>query len=73
MTRDEPFILHPHRPRSKMPAMRPIVRTSSAVLLFVVALVAIPARAQRTALGEMPQPSREGNALRFQNAQGVAV
>jgi alpha-glucosidase len=49
--------------------MRSIVRAISVLLL----LLAIPARAQWTALGDMPQPSRQGNALRFENAQAVAV
>src|SRR5712691_10687790 len=52
--------------------MRPIGRTT-VLLWFAVALVAIPARAQWAALGDMPQPSRQGNALRFENAQAVAV
>jgi alpha-glucosidase len=49
--------------------MRPMVRAAALLLL----LVAIPARGQWTALGEMPRPSRQGNALRFENAQAVAV
>jgi hypothetical protein len=42
------------------------------VCLFLL-LVAISARAQWTALGDMPRPSRQGNALRFENAQAVVV
>ncbi len=49
--------------------MRTIVRAAALLLL----LVAIPARGHWTALGDMPQPSRQGNALRFENAQAVAV
>ncbi len=41
-------------------------------LLFVFALAAA-AQAQWTAIGDMPQPSRQGNALRFENAQAIAV
>src|SRR3982074_1341614 len=52
-----------------MRAMRSIVRVAAVLLLFA----AIPARGQCTALGDMPRPSRQGNALRFENAQGVAV
>ena len=52
--------------------MRSILRTA-ALLLFVSALVAIPAAAQWTALGDMPGPSRHGNALRFENAQAVVM
>src|SRR2546425_8346882 len=42
-------------------------------LLFVATLLALPLRAQWTALGDMPQPSRQGDALRFQNTQAIAV
>jgi alpha-glucosidase len=49
-------------------AMRSILR--SAALLF---LVALPSRAQWTAIGDMPRPSRQSNALRFANANAVAV
>ena len=49
--------------------MRTIVRAAALLLL----LVAIPARGQWTALGDMARPSRQGNALRFENAQAVAV
>ncbi len=42
-------------------------------LLLAVALLAAPLRAQWTALGAMDQPSRDGNSLRFQNAQATAV
>src|ERR1700694_4449181 len=52
-----------------MRSMRSIVRVAAALLLFA----AIPARGQWTALGDMPRPSRQGNALRFENAQAVAV
>ncbi|HEX9160733.1 MAG TPA: glycoside hydrolase family 31 protein [Thermoanaerobaculia bacterium] len=48
--------------------MRRFVR--SFLLLFVVA---IPLHAQWTAIGDMPAPSRQGNALRFENAQATAV
>ncbi len=53
--------------------MRLILRNAAGLLSFVVALIAIPLPAQWTALGDMPQPSRQGNALRFENAQAVAV
>ena len=53
--------------------MRTIVRTAAGLLLFVLASTAAPARGQWTALGDMPQPSRQGNALRFENARAVAV
>ena len=56
-------------PPPRMRAMRSIVRVAAVLLLFA----AIPARGQWTALGEMPRPSRQGNALRFENAQAVAV
>src|SRR5438270_7595859 len=46
------------------------MRRVSLVLLF---LVAVPLYAQWTAIGDMNQPSRKGNALRFENAQAVAV
>ncbi len=42
-------------------------------LLLLVALVAAPLHAQWTALGAMDQPSRDGDSLRFQNAQATAV
>src|SRR5690349_9914092 len=42
-------------------------------LLFVVTLFTLPLRAQWTALGDMPQPSQQGNVLRFENAQAIAV
>src|SRR4051812_34441916 len=45
----------------------------SAVRVLLLILLAIPARAQWTALGDMPPPTRQGNALRFQNARAVAV
>jgi len=53
--------------------MRTIVRTAAGLLLLVLATTATPARGQWTALGDMPRPSRQGNALRFENAQAVAV
>src|SRR5688572_29892153 len=43
----------------------------AAFLLPVV--IAIPIRAQWTALGDMPRPVRQGSSLRFENAQAVAV
>src|SRR5216683_1808335 len=46
---------------------------AASLLLLVVATVSIPAHAQWTALGDMPQPARQGNALRFENARAVAV
>jgi len=49
--------------------MRSLAKTA-AILLFVVAL---PLRAQWTAVGDMPRPSRQGNSLRFENAAAVAV
>jgi alpha-glucosidase len=53
-----------------MRAMRPILRATAVLMLLALA---DPARAQWTAVGDMPQPSRQGNALRFENAQAVAV
>ncbi len=44
----------------------------TAFLLFLV-FTAISARAQWTALGDMPRPSRQGNALRFENTQAAVV
>ena len=41
------------------------------VLLFLLA--ALPARAQWTAIGDMPRPSRQGNALRFEKAVITAL
>jgi alpha-glucosidase len=49
--------------------MRPIAKTT----LILLSLVIAEARGQWTALGDMPAPSRQGNALRFENAQAVAV
>src|SRR5712692_4030947 len=43
------------------------------VTLLLLLLTAIAARAQWTSLGNMPQPSRQGNGLRFENGQAVAV
>jgi hypothetical protein len=40
-----------------------------AVLLFIASGL----HAQWTSIGDMPQPARAGNALRFENAQAVAV
>ncbi|MCU1246260.1 MAG: Alpha-glucosidase [Acidobacteria bacterium] len=48
-------------------------RTALFFLLFTIVLAAAPLCAQWSSLGDMPQPSRQGNALRFQNAQGTAV
>lgn len=45
---------------------------TGAILLLILLLPAISAHAQWTTLGDMPQPSRQGNALRFANAQAVA-
>src|SRR5450432_2073866 len=53
--------------------MRTITRTAAALLLLFVASVAAPARAQTIAIGDMPQPTRTGNALRFQNVNATAV
>jgi alpha-glucosidase len=36
-------------------------------------LLALPATAQWTPIGEMPRPARQGSALRFANAQAVAT
>src|SRR5882672_1131983 len=55
-----------------MRAMCSFIRTA-ALLLLVFVSGTIPARAQWTALGDMPQPSRQRNALRFENSQAVAV
>jgi alpha-glucosidase len=48
------------------PAFLPLV-------LLVGVLLAVPARGQWTAVGDMPRPARQGNALRFANARAVAV
>jgi alpha-glucosidase len=45
------------------------MRRRSLVLLFV----ALPAAAQWIPVGDMPRPTRSGNALRFVNAQAVAT
>jgi alpha-glucosidase len=50
--------------------MRTIVRLK---LLLLLAAAAIPARAQWVPIGDMSGPVRQGNALRFENARGVAV
>ena len=49
--------------------MRLLAKTA-AILLFAVAL---PLRAQWTAVGDMPRPSRQGSSLRFENAAATAV
>src|SRR6266849_8656987 len=55
-------------------ACQPAHRVMRRIFLFFLLLpVALPARAQWTSIGEMPRPSRQGNALRFENAQAVAV
>src|SRR5512142_912803 len=36
-------------------------------------LAALPLQAQWTSIGDMPQPARSGNTLRFANAQAVAT
>lgn len=41
-------------------------------LLFLLAF-AVAAHGQLTAVGDMPQPSRQGNALRFENDRAVAT
>jgi len=43
------------------------------ILRSLIFLLAFPLYAQPASLGDMPQPLRQGNALRFQNAQAVAV
>src|SRR5438093_10322426 len=42
-------------------------------ILLLFLLAALPAQGQWTSIGDMPRPSRQGNALRFENAQAVAV
>src|SRR5437773_2200440 len=42
-------------------------------LALLLVAIALSARAQWTALGDMPQPVRQGSALRFQNGRAVAV
>jgi alpha-glucosidase len=49
------------------------MRRKSSLLSLVLALFAISVHAQWTAIGDMPQPTRQGNALRFQNDHAVAV
>src|SRR5438132_11417082 len=49
--------------------MRTIARAAALLLLFVP----IQVRGEWKALGDMPQPARQGNALRFENAQAIAV
>ncbi len=46
---------------------------AGALLLFLFLAGSFPALAQWAPLGDMPQPSREGNALRFENAKATAV
>ena len=53
--------------------MRATLRTAAGLLFLLLSLRPLPARAQWTALGDMPAPARQGNALRFQNGRGVAV
>lgn len=43
------------------------------LLSIAILLSALPAFAQWTTIGDMPRPSRQGNALRFENQQAVAV
>src|SRR5258707_784173 len=52
--------------------MRPILR-SAAAFLILLSVAAVPCRAQWTPIGDMPRPARQGNALRFENAQAVAT
>src|SRR5437764_11036748 len=42
-------------------------------LALLLVAIAFSARAQWIALGDMPQPVRQGSALRFQSARAVAV
>lgn len=51
--------------------MRAIVKSVLSALLALA--LASPALAQWTAIGDMPQPARQGNALRFENGRAVAV
>src|ERR1700682_5727194 len=57
--------------------MRPDMRAAATTLLFVLTVSltvgTIPARGQGIALGDMPQPSRQGSALRFEKPRAVAV
>src|SRR5260370_22268979 len=43
------------------------------LLMLLLLFTASFARAQSTAIGDMSRPSRQGNALRFENAQAVVV
>lgn len=49
------------------------MRSCMLALLLVAAIVAGPAQSQWSPIGDMPRPSLELNALRFENAQAVAV
>lgn len=50
-----------------------VSRNAVPALFLLSLLAAVPALAQWTALGGMPPPSRQGDALRFENEQAVAV
>ena len=41
--------------------------------ILLLVLLALPARAQWTSIGDMPRPARQGNALRFQKAIVTAL
>ena len=41
------------------------------MIVVLVLVVAVPAAAQWSSIGDMPSPRREGNALTFRNAQGI--
>src|SRR5260221_12322950 len=57
-------------PGARIRARRTLPRSLAALLLFVASF---PLAAQWAEVGDMPQPVRAGNALRFTNARAVAV
>jgi len=56
-----------------MRSMRAIWRYVVVSFALLASTLAFPARAEWSGIGEMRAPSRQGNSLRFDNAQGVAV
>ena len=50
-----------------------MLRLMSRNVSLLLLLLALPARAEWSSIGDMPQPLRQGNALRFQNDRAVAV
>ena len=50
-----------------------LTRTRLAPGFLFIVLLTTAVQAQWTAIGDMPQPARQGNALRFENANAVAI